>query len=277
MCSASTVGNLKVRDNLGALPQGTQDQFAADVDLGNVAVFAFPGYGRVWPALGVVDDLNRAGVGGHNLEDELKQSLLQRLEVALGIDGVSDLEERVQIAGHAANVGYQRRQGRRRLAEDRSRKWGHRFVPARLVILSRSASAAISKDQFAFPDRKCIAIFQDSLSDRHTVDEGALAAFEIGDGDRIAVAGDEAVGTRDRGVVNAQFIRWVTTNGYTFSRDRKDHALEWTGNGFKSRIHFGAQRNSYCKNRASALYLTFQIVYRRKRVPILNFSAYPFG
>src|SRR5664279_3211108 len=189
-----------------ALPQGTLHNLATDFYLRGGSAFPMPNATGTGLFVGMAQDHDGTGICRDYFTDQLQQALLQRRDVANRVDGVGNLEQRVKIAGHTADIGARMRQRRKSPDVGRGQKVDWLFFSELDDLRNMALILRNEEDQFAAADPNGVSMGQQFTSHRNAIDEGAVVTLEVKQLESGIDLADGEMTSRYRAIAQAQVI-----------------------------------------------------------------------
>ncbi len=206
-------------------------------ELQRIARLPLPGEAGSGLVLGVAKDDDGAVVGRQNLANQLQQALLQRLQVANRINRVGYLEQRVQVASHAANVGAKSAQRWIGLQLGGGKQVDRILLLAELHDMGNQLFVfGNQEDELAISGADGIAMAQKFAAHRNTIHECAVVAVEVDQVEGRISFTDGEVPARHRAIMQTQVVGGITPDGELHSGQPDDGSFRRARNHDDSRV-----------------------------------------
>ena len=215
---------------------------AADPDRMAGPAHPVPGRGRS-ELFRMIAEQNGAALGRDHVEYEAQKLPLQRVLIANAANPGGDLQQGIEVArpaGTGRQIGhdlvrlqvervFRPKQKRRTLETRRLQEFNRILVEVFSVLFEQ-------EDEYGIADIDLVAVPYLLLLHRHAVDQRAVAAFQIPDGELFVVGQHQAVPARQCGISRPKLVRGVTADGYFAGRQRESRALQRTADANQSGI-----------------------------------------
>ena len=201
-----------VGEQRNTLPQNLLYQFAAYLDLRSVTRTAMPHTARSRFFVGVTQHHNRGRFCWDNFANEFQQAMLQRRQLANGIDSVSDFEKCVQVARHPTHVG----PGMRRGTVGANVRRGQIYVlifSKLYCLVNLLLVLGNQEDQLAPSDTDRVSVRQELTTYRYSIDECTVVTFEIDEMKGCISFADREVTSRDGTIAQTEMVRGISPHG----------------------------------------------------------------